>query len=86
MSIFGDGAIMRRVSGEKRSEVSGVPEGVRKQLMWAFDNLGRLDGDRFLTILRYEKIEISFEEMLELASELTPAARSAYWKFVASRN
>ena len=77
---------MRRVSGEKRAEVSEVPAGVRQQLLWAFDNAGRLDGDLFLTILQHEKVSLSFEEVLELVSELTPAARSSYWKYVASRN
>ena len=52
-----------------------VPERVMKQLLWAFDNSGKLDGDRFETILKYERVQLTTAQMLELASEMTSTAR-----------
>jgi len=48
-----------------------VPDRVKRQLLWAFDAAGRLDGDRFMTILAYEHVELTLAELAELASELT---------------
>lgn len=48
---------------------------LKKQLLWAFDPSGRLDADRFLTILKHEHVKLTDVEALELVSELTSAER-----------
>ena len=53
---------------------------VKKQLLWAFDSSGKLDGDRFTTILNYESVQLTPAQMVELASEMT--ARPRFWDHV----
>ncbi len=54
-----------------------VPERVKKQLLWAFDASGKLDGDRFTIILEHESVQLTPAQMVELASEMT--ARPRFW-------
>ncbi|HUO08842.1 MAG TPA: hypothetical protein VM008_11115 [Phycisphaerae bacterium] len=61
-----------------------VPDRVMKQLLWAFDASGKLDGDRFETILKHERVNLTTAQMIELASELTGIARRA--KFAINAN
>jgi hypothetical protein len=77
---------MGRLTEQTRKDAGGVSERLRRQLLWAFDATGQLDGDRFLVILHHEKISISVAEMLELASELTSSARTVVSRFIVSQN
>ena len=52
-----------------------VPERVKQQLLWAFDSTGKLDGERFATILDYEFVQLTPAQIAELASEMTARAR-----------
>jgi hypothetical protein len=52
-----------------------VPDRVKKQLLWAFNSCGTLDGERFTTILKYEGVHLTPSQLAELASELTARAR-----------
>jgi hypothetical protein len=68
---------MSRLLENPAPPTTEVTERLRRQLLWAFDALGQLNGDRFLTILLHEHVALPCEEMLELASQLTPPARRA---------
>ena len=58
-----------------RKKGATVPDRVKKQLLWAFNSSGSLDGERFTTILKYEGVQLTPVEIAELASELTARAR-----------
>jgi hypothetical protein len=58
-----------------REAAALVPDRVKKQLLWAFNSSGSLDGDRFTTILKYEGVHLTPVQLAELASELTTRAR-----------
>lgn len=74
------------VLGQDERARPGVSEQVKRQLLWAFDTRGSVNGECFLTILAHEGVTLSEPGLIELVAELAPLARRALRRELGSNN